>query len=85
MKGDLLAVSLSDAPFGTPAAIERLLGYYRNSQRHHLHLKPGDVGVPRIGHFAWFHDRFRGILWPLILIFLKEKNSKNFIYGCYFN
>ncbi|MCE1244502.1 alpha/beta fold hydrolase [Oryzomicrobium sp.] len=72
MKGDLLAVSLSDDPFGTPAAIERLLGYYRNSQRHHVHLNPADVGVPGIGHFAWFNDRFRATLWPDSLAWLVE-------------
>ncbi len=76
MRGDLLAVSLSDDPFGTPAAIERLLGYYLNSRRHHLHLNPADVGVPGIGHFAWFHERFRESLWPLSLNWLVHSKSQ---------
>ena len=75
MRGDLLAVSLSDDPFGTPAAIERLLGYYLNSRRHHLPLNPADVGVPGIGHFAWFHERFREKLWSLSLIWLLGKGK----------
>ena len=72
VRGEVLALSLADDPFGTPAAIRRLLGYYRGSKRYHLHLSPEAAGVPAIGHFAWFHERFRTSLWPDSLAWLSE-------------
>ncbi|MBA1202555.1 alpha/beta fold hydrolase [Pseudomonas capeferrum] len=68
--GSILAVSITDDPFGTVAATERLLGYFDNAQRLHLRLAPEDVGVEEIGHFAFFHDRFRERLWPIALRWL---------------
>ncbi|WP_235609788.1 alpha/beta fold hydrolase [Azospira sp. I13] len=71
-RGEMLAVSLTDDPFGTPAAVRRLLGYYRGARRHHLHLAPDAAGVAAIGHFAWFHERFRPTLWQDSLAWLQE-------------
>lgn len=68
----ILAISLTDDPFGTPAAIERALGRFGRSPRAHLRVAPDDVGAEAIGHFAFFHDRFRDTLWPLALAFLKD-------------
>lgn len=61
----ILAVSVTDDPFGTRAAIERLLAYFSRSPRTHLRLAPADIDVPAIGHFAFFHSRFEGNLWPI--------------------
>lgn len=72
VRAEMLAVSLSDDPFGTPAAIRRLLAYYRGCRRHHAHLTPASAGVASIGHFAWFHERFRGSLWQDSLAWLRE-------------
>lgn len=63
MRGELLAIGLDDDPFGTPAALERLLAYYRNARRRHVRIAPASVGSPAIGHFAWFNSRFRDTLW----------------------
>lgn len=49
-----LALSVSDDPFGTIPAIERLLRYYINSPTTHLRLNPTQVGEKTIGHFAFF-------------------------------
>lgn len=63
MTGEILALGLSDDPFGTPAALERLLAYFRNSRRRRLEIDPARLGVEKIGHFAFFHERFRPTLW----------------------
>ncbi|WP_073957174.1 alpha/beta fold hydrolase [Thalassospira sp. TSL5-1] len=72
INAELLAIGLTDDPFGTVAAVERLLGYYRASNRTHLRIAPGDVGVEAIGHFAFFHDRFEASLWPVALHWLQN-------------
>lgn len=66
----ILAVGLQDDPHGTSAAVDRLLAYFTSSHRRHWHIAPSDIGVESIGHFAFFHDRFRQSLWPLALAWL---------------
>ncbi|MEY2631552.1 MAG: hypothetical protein RIR00_206 [Pseudomonadota bacterium] len=65
LRGPTLALSLSDDEFGTIPAIERLLGYFRNSDCQHLHLTPGRFGLVQIGHFAFFRQEFAETLWPI--------------------
>lgn len=72
LRGATLALSVSDDEFGTAAAIERLLAYYRNSPRLHLRLPPAALGHARIGHFAFFHSRFQDSLWPIALRWLRD-------------
>ena len=67
-----LAISLSDDPFGTVAAIERLLSYFSASPRTHLRINPQDIGEDAIGHFAFFHSRFQSTLWPIALQWLRH-------------
>lgn len=68
----ILAISIADDPFGTVAAVERLLGYFSQSPRTHLRLAPADIGEREIGHFAFFHSRFERQLWNLPLAWLKD-------------
>jgi predicted alpha/beta hydrolase len=72
VQAPMLAISFSDDPHGTVPAVNRLLAYFRGSERKHLHLKPSDVGHETIGHFAFFHERFRDTLWPLALHWLRH-------------
>jgi predicted alpha/beta hydrolase len=60
-----LALSVTDDPFGTTAAIERLLQLYTGAPRWHVRLTPQSIGAPSIGHFAFFHARFEKQLWPI--------------------
>ncbi|MEI9987240.1 MAG: alpha/beta fold hydrolase [Aliidongia sp.] len=54
IEAPILALSLTDDPFGTVPAIVRLLGYFTASPRTHLRIAPAEVGVPEIGHFRLF-------------------------------
>lgn len=68
----ILALGAEDDPYGTEAALDRLLRYYSASRRSHLRIAPRDVGLDAIGHFAFFHERFRDILWPYALEWLRN-------------
>ncbi|CAB3849064.1 alpha/beta fold hydrolase [Achromobacter sp. SIMBA_011] len=68
----ILALSVTDDEFGTEAAIARLLAYFTGSARTHLRLAPASLGLDAIGHFAFFHDRFRDTLWPIALGWLSR-------------
>ena len=63
MTGDILAIGMTDDPFGTQAALDRLLAYFTNSRRVHVRISPESIGEKNIGHFAFFHDRFKATLW----------------------
>ena len=76
-----LAISLSDDPFGTVAAIERLLSHFSASSRTHLRISPEDIGVTEIGHFAYFHSRFQDSLWPIALQWLQAGELANDVPG----
>ncbi|WP_019937353.1 alpha/beta fold hydrolase [Bordetella sp. FB-8] len=69
LRAPLLAVSVTDDPFGTMPAIERLLRYF-SGRVLHLRLPPQAVGADAIGHFAFFHSRFEASLWPIPLHWL---------------
>ncbi|WP_124081962.1 alpha/beta hydrolase family protein [Pigmentiphaga humi] len=71
VRAPILALGIEDDPFGTVQALDRLLDYYTRSERHHLRLAPAAIGKPEIGHFAFFHERFRDTLWPLALNWLR--------------
>lgn len=72
ISGPTLAVSLADDEFGTVAAIQRLLRYYRNSPVTHLHIAPESIGQRAVGHFAFFHSRFEPTLWKIPLEWLRH-------------
>ncbi|MGW6378060.1 alpha/beta hydrolase family protein [Rhodococcus sp. NPDC055112] len=63
MRAPILAVATSDDEFGTPAALERTLRYYRGSDRTRVELNPKLLGHEEIGHFGLFHDRHRDGFW----------------------
>ena len=72
VSASLLAISLTDDPFGTVPAIERVLAYFTGAARTHLRLSPDSVGEPEIGHFAFFHSRLERALWSLPLEWLRQ-------------
>jgi predicted alpha/beta hydrolase len=69
----ILALGLDDDPFGTTAAIDRLLAYFTAADRHHQRLEAAALGFTQIGHFAFFHERFRDTLWPLARAWLQDQ------------
>lgn len=67
-----LAISISDDPYGTIPAIERLLAYFTGSTNTHLRIAPEDIGEKEVGHFAFFHSAYQATLWPIALSWLQN-------------
>lgn len=67
-----LAISLSDDPYGTIPAIERLLDYFTHSTSTHLRITPEDIGEREVGHFAFFRSPYQATLWPIALSWLSH-------------
>lgn len=72
LRGPILAYGITDDPFGTPAAIHRLLRYFRSSERMYVEARPEEYRLSGIGHFAFFHDRFQDSLWVESLAWLAD-------------
>ncbi|MFJ2714628.1 alpha/beta fold hydrolase [Pseudomonas sp. NPDC087346] len=66
-----LAISISDDPYGTIPAIERLLDYFSNAAKTHLRIEPQDIGEQQVGHFAFFRSAYQATLWPIALTWLQ--------------
>ena len=67
-----LAISVSDDPYGTIPAIERLLGYFTHASNTHLRIAPEDIGEKEVGHFAFFRSAYQATLWPIALSWLQS-------------
>lgn len=72
VKAQMLAISITDDPFGTVAAVERLLGYFNGCERTHLRIAPEDIGEEHVGHFAFFRSEYQDRLWPIALAWLQK-------------
>lgn len=71
VRAKTLAISISDDPYGTIPAIERLLGYFSNAAKTHLRIEPKDIGEQQVGHFAFFRSAYQATLWPIALTWLQ--------------
>ncbi|VVP98537.1 hypothetical protein PS918_03938 [Pseudomonas fluorescens] len=72
VSAEVLAISISDDPYGTVPAIERLLGYFTGSTNTHLRIAPEDIGEAEVGHFAFFRSAYQATLWPIALSWLQN-------------
>jgi len=72
VKASILAVSMSDDPFGTPRAVRRALSYYAGSQSSVAELSPQTYGMAEIGHFSLFHNRHADDFWQDTLEWLRD-------------
>ena len=63
VRGPVLALAFTDDPIATPAAVEALLGSYRNAAVERRWIRPADAGVRALGHRGFFAERHRESLW----------------------
>ena len=71
VRAQTLAISISDDPYGTIAANERLLSYFSHAPKTHLRISPQDIGEQQVGHFAFFRSAYQATLWPIALTWLQ--------------
>jgi len=69
--GEILALADADDPYATPAATRRLLDYFTRARRRFVQLDLEQQGLPAMGHFGFFHARYRGNLWAQAIAWLK--------------
>lgn len=72
VKAAVLALGVDDDPFGTPAALDRVLDYYSGCERYHLRISPAGTEHKTIGHFAFFHSSYADSLWPIAFDWLLD-------------
>jgi predicted alpha/beta hydrolase len=64
----VLAFSFDDDSWGTRRSVDAMMGVYPHVTRRHV--RPADVGLPRIGHFGYFRAGAEG-LWQEALDWLE--------------
>lgn len=69
---EILAIGVSDDPFGTRAAISRAHAYYAGADVTKVMLAPEDLAVGSIGHFDLFHARHAAGFWLDTLLWLRD-------------
>jgi predicted alpha/beta hydrolase len=63
---EMRLVAVADDAWVPPAAVWRLMAHYPEAVKRQLVLRPGDFGLPRIGHLGAFH-RASAALWPALV------------------
>lgn len=74
IKADILAIADVNDPFATLAATTRLLKYFKGSHREFVRIHRRKQGLPKLGHFGFFHDRFKRTLWVESLAWLRGEH-----------
>ncbi|HSR68415.1 MAG TPA: alpha/beta fold hydrolase [Acidobacteriota bacterium] len=71
--GPLLAYSFSDDRFGPRPAVEAWLRWFAQAETQHRHIRPGDLGLKRLGHFEFFRQDSVDIFWEPCRRWLAER------------
>ena len=64
----IVSLSFTDDEFMSRENIASLHGFYTGAPRVMTRLAPGEIGVPRVGHFGFFRPRSRETLWEPYLL-----------------
>lgn len=70
LTADVLAITLSDDPFATPAATARLRGLFSGCSFDERRFDPRRIGLRKVGHFGFFRMAARDALWPTVIDWL---------------
>lgn len=59
----MTSFSFTDDEMMSAENIASIHGFYLNAPRTMRRLAPEELGVPKIGHFGFFREELRGVLW----------------------
>jgi predicted alpha/beta hydrolase len=69
----ILAVTMHDDEFATPAALRRGLSYYRAAERRTaICFEQDALGIGPQGHFGLFHASHRDVFWKGTVLWLRD-------------
>ncbi len=63
----ITAISIADDRFAPKKAVDWMTAKYTKAQTKSVHLVPSNFNTGAIGHFGIFREKFKDILWPLVL------------------
>lgn len=69
-RADILAITLSDDPFATPAGTARLRALFAGCRFDERRIDARSAGLRKIGHFGFFRTAARESLWPVAMDWL---------------
>ncbi|WP_179345551.1 alpha/beta hydrolase family protein [Winogradskyella ursingii] len=69
---DLLSLSFPNDEYASVSSVDWLTKQFINSNVDRRHVVPGDLGIPNIGHFGFFRDKFQDSLWTLLHKWIEE-------------
>ncbi len=56
-------IGFTDDAYAPRRSMAAILALYVNARVDHRHLAPRELGVESVGHFGFFRERFREVLW----------------------
>jgi predicted alpha/beta hydrolase len=62
-KGAMRSICMTDDPWATRPAVERLCAAYSSITPEILSVSPRELGVPKVGHLGFFRGEHRDTLW----------------------
>ncbi|MDH4411832.1 MAG: alpha/beta fold hydrolase [Rhizobium sp.] len=68
----ILAIGLTDDPWGTPKAQHALLKYYSSAPIENRWISPDEAGGP-VGHLGFFRSAFKDTLWKPAIAWLSQR------------
>lgn len=71
LEAPILALSFEGDFYAPRPAVEAWLGFFPSSRRTHRHVERAERG--RVGHFGFFHERFRETLWQEAAAWLESR------------
>ncbi|GAA1639419.1 hypothetical protein [Actinoplanes couchii] len=72
--GPVLAVGMSDDPWGTPAQVDLLAGHLTGADVERRTWTPEDAGLPRIGHHGFMRRGARATLWTDLVTWFDKQS-----------
>lgn len=73
LRGPVLSLNFTRAPFSAPRAVKALLGQFANAHCSHVRLKPLGPGLKNSGHYPFYDKRLKDVLWKELVLWMQGK------------